>query len=75
MLETAACAEAHDGGESETGRGYTRRWRALYANAEVEEEVDEERRETSGFEVVVVAARRARVSNAREEDIVIVVLG
>lgn len=39
MLETAAWAD-HDGGASEVGRGWTRRWRALYASAEVEEAVD-----------------------------------
>lgn len=35
MLETAACAD-HDGGESEVGRGDTRRWIALYLSAEVD---------------------------------------
>jgi hypothetical protein len=47
-----------------------RRWRALYASAEVEDDVDDARRAVN--EVVEVVARRARVSNAREEDIVIV---
>lgn len=35
MLETAA--EADHAGVSVVGRGLTRRWRALYARAEVEE--------------------------------------
>jgi len=39
MLETAAWAD-HEGGESDVGRGYMRRCRALYANAEVDEAVD-----------------------------------
>lgn len=41
MLETAACAD--QAGESEVGRGEMRRWRALYASAEVEDAVDSER--------------------------------
>ena len=38
-METAAWAD-HEGGASEVGKGEMRRWRALYANADVEEAVD-----------------------------------
>lgn len=42
MLDTAAEAD-QAGGASEVGRGEIRRWRDLYASAEVEDAVDSER--------------------------------
>jgi hypothetical protein len=68
MLETAAWAD-HAGGASLTGRGEMRRWRALYASAEVEEEVLSlrvqvlERR--AAFEEMDRIARRAAIAKLK----------
>ena len=63
MLETAAWAD-QEGAASEVGKGEIRRWRALYANAEVDDAVDSLR--DCCKKKVVLRAGNAAVRRDRE---------
>jgi len=64
MLETAAWAD-QAGGASEVGRGEMRRCKALYASAEVEEDVDSQRWTVRGRREIGQRLRDARRGRAR----------